>query len=69
MENQILEAINEIYNENFKTFEEIFDIYSYDEAIDAYLQYEGIINYTGKIKRLYETFYNMIAKTDKELFQ
>ena len=69
MKKEILEAVNEIHNENFKTFEEIFDIYSYDEAIDAYLQYEGFIHYSGKIKRLYETFYNMITKTDKELFQ
>lgn len=67
MKKEILEAVNEMEGTDFSKFDEIFDVYTYEEIVDIVLKYNGIIGYTSMITKLFETFYNMQEKTDKEI--
>ncbi len=49
MQEQILEAFNEVYNADYKTFEEIQRDYPVTEILDTWLRYEGIVGYTRDI--------------------
>ena len=49
MQEKILEAFNETYDENYKSFEEIKNKYEVTEILDTWLRYEGIIGYTRDI--------------------
>lgn len=49
MQEQILEAFNEVYNADYKVFEEIQCDYSITEILDVWLRYEGIVGYTRNI--------------------
>lgn len=63
MEKRIVNATNEMEGTNFTSLDECFDIYTPDELIDFWLNYEGIQGYTNTIKEVFETFYIMIPKT------
>lgn len=63
MEKRILEAVNEMENQNFKSFDEILDIYTFKEIISYFLTYEGYsYGCQSEIKDIYELFYIMIPK-------
>ncbi len=49
MQEQILDAFNEVYKADYKAFEEIQRDYSVDEILDVWLRYEGIVGYTRDI--------------------
>ncbi len=49
MQEQILEAFNEVYKAGYKAFEEIQRDYSVTEILDVWLRYEGIVGYTRDI--------------------
>ncbi len=69
MKELLLEAVNEMYPQyRFCTFEDMFDIFTDDEVIDAWLEYEGILGYSRRIKEVYEVFFKLVRKTDSELF-
>lgn len=55
MEQQLLEAVNEMNNENFNSFDEAKRVYSSTEILDSWLRYEGIYGYTDKIKTIFQT--------------
>lgn len=49
MQKKIIEAFNETYGSNFKSFEDIRREYDVTEILDTWLRYEGIIGYTRNI--------------------
>jgi len=49
VQEQTLEAFNEVYKADYKTFEEIQRDYSVVEILDVWLRYEGIVGYTRDI--------------------
>lgn len=49
MKYNIIEAFNEEYNADYRTFEEIQRDYSVTEILDIWLKYEGIVGYTRGI--------------------
>ena len=49
MQNQIIEAFNETYNCNYKSFSQIKEEYPVTEILDVWLRYEGIVGYTRDI--------------------
>lgn len=49
MQTKIIEAFNETYGSNFKSFEDIRREYDVTEILDTWLRYEGIIGYTRNI--------------------
>lgn len=49
MQEKIVEAFNETYDENYKSFEEIENKYEVTEILDTWLRYEGIIGYARNI--------------------
>lgn len=52
--NILIEAVNEMYNRNFSSLEEIKQEFNNEEILDSYLRYEGIIGYTDKILSVME---------------
>ncbi len=70
MKQKILEAVNEMNSvTTFKTFDEIFDIFCDGEIIDMYLNYHGYTHCSKEITELFKTFFIMIPKPDKKLFE
>lgn len=55
----ILEAVNEMRDEEFKTIEEVKEVYTNKEILDSWLRYEGILGYTNKIMEVVNVL-NMI---------
>ncbi|MGN0574643.1 MAG: hypothetical protein ACI4J2_01315 [Ruminococcus sp.] len=49
MQKKIIEAFNETFDRNFKSFEDIRREYDVTEILDTWLRYEGIIGYTRNI--------------------
>lgn len=49
MQEKIIEAFNETFDSNFKSFEDIRREYDVTEILDTWLRYEGIIGYTRNI--------------------
>ncbi|WP_173386981.1 hypothetical protein [Ruminococcus flavefaciens] len=49
MQSRIIEAFNEVYGCNYKSFEEIKKEYPVTEILDVWLRYEGIVGYTRYI--------------------
>lgn len=49
LQKQIFKAFNEVYNTDYKSFEEIQRDYSVTEILDVWLRYEGIVGYTRNI--------------------
>ena len=49
MQEQILEAFNEVCNTDYETFEEIQHDHPVAEILDVWLRYEGIVGYTRDI--------------------
>ena len=49
MQSRIVEAFNETYNCNYKSFEQIKKEYPVTEILDVWLRYEGIVGYTRDI--------------------
>ncbi|MDO5564944.1 MAG: hypothetical protein Q4F88_06930 [Eubacteriales bacterium] len=61
MDNQILEAINEMEEQNFKSINEALDIYDYEEIINFYLEYHGY-GHSTEMFNLFRTFYILVEK-------
>ena len=55
----LLEAVNEMRDEEFKTIEEAKEVYTNKEILDSWLRYEGILGYTNKIMEVVNVL-NMI---------
>lgn len=49
MQEKIIEAFNETYGSNCKSFECIKESFTVQEILDTWLKYEGIIGYTQDI--------------------
>ena len=49
VQEEIIEAFNETYRDNYEGFEEIKKRYSATEILQTWLEYEGIIGYTRDI--------------------
>jgi hypothetical protein len=49
MEQELLKAVNEMENANFKSLDRVKEIYSNEEILDIWLMCEGIIGYTGRV--------------------
>lgn len=49
MQSRIVEAFNETYNCDYKSFEQIKKEYPVTEILDIWLRYEGIVGYTRDI--------------------
>ena len=65
MRSKILEAVNEVENQNFQSFNEILDVYGVEEVICYFLTYNGCsYGCQLEIKAIYELFYIMIQKTN-----
>ena len=59
MENDIIESMNEINLERFDNLVEAKKVYTEEEILDSYLQYEGIIGYTNKIIEAVKCIYEL----------
>lgn len=60
MEQELLEAVNEMQGEDFKSLDEAGKLYTNREIMDSWLRYEGISGYTNKIIAAFDTMKNII---------
>ena len=67
MKTEILLTLNAILDRNCTSIDEYLDAYTYDELIEMWMNYEGIIGYYDIIKEAFETFFNLTPKTVNEL--
>lgn len=67
MKNEILQALNETLCRDCSSIDEYLDAFTYDELIEMWLNYEGIIGYYDIIKEAFESFFNLTPKTVNEL--
>ena len=51
--NILIEAVNEMYDRNFSSLEEIKQEFNNEEILDSYLRYEGIIVITAAAKDMH----------------
>ena len=58
MENNLINAFNQMNDTNYSSLEEIQEIYSKAEIFQSWLEYEGIYGYTAKILHVLETLEN-----------
>lgn len=52
--NILIEAINEMYDKNYSSLDEVKNDFREEEILDSYLRYEGIIGYTEQILSVME---------------
>ena len=58
MENNLINAFNEMNNTSYSSLEEIQEMYSKSEIFQSWLEYEGIYGYTTKILHVLEILEN-----------
>lgn len=58
MENNLINAFNEMNNTSYSSLKEIQEMYSKAEIFQSWLKYEGIYGYTAKILHVLETLEN-----------
>nr|DAY96504.1 MAG TPA: hypothetical protein [Caudoviricetes sp.] len=58
MENNIIQAFNEMNDTEYETIEEIQKYFSTAEILQSWLEYEGIYGYTAKILHVLEILQN-----------
>lgn len=58
MENNLINAFNEMNNTSYSSVEEIQEMYSKAEIFQSWLEYEVIYGYTAKILHVLETLEN-----------
>ena len=58
MENNLINAFNEMNNTSYSGLEEIQEMYSKAENFQSWLEYEGIYGYTAKILHVLEILEN-----------
>lgn len=67
MEHEILNALNDTLCRDCTSIADYLDRFTYDEIIEMWMNYEGIIGYYDIIKGAFETFFNLVPKTVNEL--
>ena len=58
MENNLINAFNEMNNTSYSSLKEIQEMYSKAEIFQSWLEYEEIYGYTAKILHVLETLEN-----------